>query len=248
MRVVAFPNMSQALNDTGHPVVFACDTDQLFTTITDAASTGEKPYMWAPATCNSWRTGPDIIDSWDSITSNLALNNKWYFGEDLDIYAGPSKWNDPDLLVIGFGSLNTTQYLTQFMLWALMDAPLMVSFDIRNISADNLAILLASEIIAVNQDPAGVQGSLVARDAGVGQIWVKPMADQSKVVVLFNPGGTGPRDICVTWAQLGWADNVLIGGRDLWLSEDLGQFRQNYCQKNILDYGASIIQFTPVSM
>lgn len=40
-----------------------------------------------------------------------------------------------------------------------MKAPLVIGCDIRNISKEYLDILTAPEVIAVNQDPLGAQGS-----------------------------------------------------------------------------------------
>ena len=48
-----------------------------------------------------------------------------------------------------------------------------------------LAILCNPEVIAVDQDPAGVQGRLGAQE-GLLEVWVKPLAVGSKAVGLFN--------------------------------------------------------------
>jgi hypothetical protein len=44
-----------------------------------------------------------------------------------------------------------------FGLWALMKAPLLLSADLPNLTADVLAIVNATEVIGVNQDALGVQ-------------------------------------------------------------------------------------------
>jgi len=245
-RVTAFDNFSLYMNQTNRPIVFSCDTSELFTTQTIARQTGEKPYTWGPTTCNLWRTGNDISANWDSIINNANQNNKWLFGEDMSQYAGPGQWNDPDVLLVGHPSLNTTQYLSQLMLWSIMSSPLIIGVDVRNITSEAITILTAAGIIAVNQDPNGVQGLLVAHD-GFGQIWLKALSDGSKVTVLYNPSGAGQRDICVTWNTLGWPDNTLLAAYDVYLKSDLGQYRTNYCQKNIPENGSSMIKFTPAS-
>ena len=43
-------------------------------------------------------------------------------------------------------------------LWAIMASPLLMSVDLRTIRHEYKAILQNSEIIAVNQDPMGIQG------------------------------------------------------------------------------------------
>jgi alpha-N-acetylgalactosaminidase len=46
-------------------------------------------------------------------------------------------------------------------MWAIMASPLLMSVDLRTIRPEFKAILLNTEIIAVNQDPMGVQGRRV---------------------------------------------------------------------------------------
>ncbi len=45
--------------------------------------------------------------------------------------------------------------------WSILASPLILGNDIRNMSAECLDIILNTEVIAVNQDPAGVRGALV---------------------------------------------------------------------------------------
>lgn len=56
-----------------------------------------------------------------------------------------------------------SQERTQFALWAIFAAPLLMSNDLRNIPQASREILLNKEIIAVNQDTLGKQGKVVAR-------------------------------------------------------------------------------------
>jgi alpha-galactosidase len=50
------------------------------------------------------------------------------------------------------------QEKTQFALWAIFAAPLLMSNDLRNVPEASRQVLLNTEIIAVNQDPLGRQG------------------------------------------------------------------------------------------
>ena len=52
---------------------------------------------------------------------------------------------------------------SHFALWALLKAPLMVGADLSKLSAEGFKILLAKEVIAVNQDKLGVAGDLVSK-------------------------------------------------------------------------------------
>lgn len=62
------------------------------------------------------------------------------------------------MLEIGNGGMTTTEYMTHFSLWAITKAPLIVGCDVTNMTADTIAILTNPEVIAVNQDPLGIQG------------------------------------------------------------------------------------------
>jgi len=65
------------------------------------------------------------------------------------------------VLEVGNIGMTTTEYITHFSLWAITKAPLIIGCDVTNMSADTLAILTNSEVIAVNQDPLGVQGKKI---------------------------------------------------------------------------------------
>lgn len=66
-------------------------------------------------------------------------------------------------LVIGNFGLSIDEEKIQMALWSMWSAPLIVSTDLRQISAQSKAILLNRDVIAVNQDPFGVQGRAVVQ-------------------------------------------------------------------------------------
>ncbi|KAH3756401.1 alpha galactosidase [Pelomyxa schiedti] len=101
----------------------------------------EDPATWAEPVGNSWRT-TESNDAWAD-------------------YAGPGGWNDPDMLEVGNGGMTYEEYKTHFSLWCLAKAPLLIGCDITDISNDTLSILTAPEVLAVSQDPLGVQGKKV---------------------------------------------------------------------------------------
>jgi alpha-galactosidase len=141
---VRYPIMSLALNQSGRPIFFSmCEWGV------------DNPAYWAPAVGNSWRTTGDISDDWATMTNRLDDN------EPLYPFAGPGGWNDPDMLEVGNGGMTTDEYQSHFSLWALMKAPLIIGCDVTTMSSDTLNILGNEEVIAINQDPLGVQGRRV---------------------------------------------------------------------------------------
>lgn len=170
--------------------------------------TGETPWNWAPGVARLWRVTPDIHDAYWSLLTNFERD------ASLSWQATPGGWNDPDMLEVGNGGMTTTQYRTMFSLWAELAAPLIAGNDLTEMSAASRAILLNRRVIAVDQDPLGVQGYPVPNSAGY---WVltKPLADGSRTVVLFNQTGW-PATISTSLSQIGFTRPAEYRLLDLW--------------------------------
>jgi alpha-galactosidase len=142
-------------------------------------------YTFGPSVANSWRTDTDVGVPGD-VEFTAVLRNL-----DADAAqpqaAGPGHWNDPDYLGPGQG-MTAAQFRTQFSMWALLAAPLMVSEDLVSMSSATQTTLTNREAIAIDQDPAGVQARLLA-SSGSGQVWVKPLSDGTRAVALLNRSG-----------------------------------------------------------
>lgn len=101
-----------------------------------------------------WRSTGDIFDTWESI-KNLAQSQ--IVAQE---YNGKGCFNDMDMLVVGMNGKGNVglkgctaeEYKTHFSLWALLNSPLMIGCDIRNMTEDTKKILLNKDVIAVNQD------------------------------------------------------------------------------------------------
>lgn len=72
-------------------------------------------------------------------------------------------------LIIGNFGLSYEQSKTQFAMWAVFAAPLLMSVDLRTIRPDYKAILQNRKIIAVNQDRLGIQGRRIYKVSLLGQ-------------------------------------------------------------------------------
>ena len=178
------------------------------------------PWMWGPGTGELWRTTSDIKD--------YALVMWWnmLYTEPLAPFAGPGAWNDPDMLEVGNGGMSDMWYRTHLNLWAMMAAPLIAGNDLRTMDADTQAMLTNAELIAVDQDPAGIPGKRLTHFGGL-EVWARPLTlDGLRAVVLFNNRYLGG-DAEVRWSQIGLAS----GGayvHDIWTHEDLGFFEESY--------------------
>jgi alpha-galactosidase len=182
-------------------------------------SPGEPPYeesaftsyTFGPSDGNSWRTDTDVgfpgIVGFSQVIRNL----------DADAAhpeaAGPGHWNDPDYLAADQG-LSGAQFKTQLSMWAMVAAPLMVSDNLTTITRASLNALKNSEVLAIDQDPAGVQGRLLA-SSGEGQVWVKPLYDGQRAVALLNVGSNAQR-IATSAAAIGMPPASSYRVRNLW--------------------------------
>jgi alpha-galactosidase len=142
-------------------------------------------YTFGPSVGNSWRTDTDVGVPGDVEFSSVLRNL------DADAAnpeaAGPGHWNDPDYLGPDQG-MTAAQFRTQFSMWAMLAAPLMVSEDLVSMSSATQTTVTNREAIAIDQDPAGVQARLLA-STGEGQVWVKPLSDGTRAVALLNRSG-----------------------------------------------------------
>jgi alpha-galactosidase len=78
------------------------------------------------------------------------------------------------------------------------------------------AILTNRDVIRVDQDWGGQQGALLHSDTvSHTQVWVKPMHDGSRAVVLLNRGTT-PTTITVAAADLGLPPSNDYQALDVW--------------------------------
>ncbi|CAN1166010.1 Alpha-galactosidase 2, partial [Linum perenne] len=194
---IRYAKMSSALLKVRRPILYSiCTGGQ------------EDPAKWAGRYGNAWRTTGDINDTWASMTSNADQNNIW------GRYAGPGRWNDPDMLEVGNGGMSLEEYQSHFSIWSLMKAPLLIGCDVRTASKRILSILGNKEVIEVNQDPLGVQGRKIRSKAGL-EIWAGPLSRKRSVVVLWNKSKS-KATISVRWREIGISPETPLTVRDLW--------------------------------
>jgi alpha-galactosidase len=128
------------------------------------------------------------------------------------------------MLEVGNGGMTEDEYRTHFSLWSILAAPLIAGNDLTQMTPYTVDLLTNREVIAVDQDPLGKQGFRVEQE-GPFEVWMKPMADGSKVVGLFNRQRTEER-ITAHFDLLGIHGEAQV--RDLWLKKDLGTYKDSF--------------------
>ena len=227
-----YAKIRDALARSGRPIVFSiCEWGS------------NRPWEWAPKTGNLWRTTGDIADRWTSMLAIVDLSSQYWS------VAKPGAWNDPDMLEVGNGGMTRDEYRAHFSLWAIMAAPLMAGNDVRAMrdstrqAAATRDILLNKEVIAVDQDSLGVQGTIYQNSPPELQVWMKPLADGSRAVVLLNRASV-PSMITVNWDRIGIRTKE-ARVRDLWTHTDSAVVADRYGAM-VPSHGVVMLRVWPV--
>lgn len=228
----AYATMADALKASGRTILLSmCEWGNA------------QPWLWAQKIGNSWRTTGDITDKWSGKHGySWGLTNIVDMNAPLWPHAGPGHWNDPDMLEVGNGGMTDVEYRSHFSLWAIMAAPLIAGNDVATMTPATHEILTNREIIAVDQDPLGVQGRRVWKD-GDREVWAKPLAGGGRALVLFNRGEV-PAEIRADWAMLDVPASLAFAIRDLWAHRDLGK-RRGSIAATVAPHGVVMLTLKP---
>ncbi|MCQ2133871.1 MAG: glycoside hydrolase family 27 protein [Bacteroidales bacterium] len=230
--------MRNALRKAGRPILFSiCEWGS------------NKPWEWAEEVGHSWRTTGDIGPAFLPVptTYNEQGRPNWKPQSVIDIiekneplrrYAGPGHWNDPDMLEVGnsitvdgvYYEMTDSEDRAHFTIWCMMAAPLILGNDLTKITDETLAIIKNKEMIAVDQDPLGIQG-LRLKTEGDLQYWFKPLSDGDWAFCVMNIGEADV-PLAIDWSTLEVDDE--LSGRKTSFS------KVNYSVKDIWNGGAPV--------
>jgi alpha-galactosidase len=195
----AYKTITAALRKAGRPMVLSiCEWGN------------DKPWEWGPTVGHLWRTTGDIYNCFDCIKDHgtwkafgtMQIMDKQ---ENLRKYAGPGHWNDPDMLEVGNG-MPANEDRAHFTMWAMMAAPLITGNDLRSMSPATKETLTNREVLAIDQDPLGVQGFRYAAKDSL-ETWLKPLAG-GKWAVAFLNRSRKPQPVRFDWQATPITDEV----------------------------------------
>ena len=220
----AYRLMRDALYSTGRPILFSiCEWGR------------NQPWLWAQDIGHSWRTTGDIAPIFDGIMDygswqSLGVMQILDLQHGLREFAGPGHWNDPDMLQVGNG-MSVNQDRAHFTMWCMLSAPLLLGNDLTNMSAETLEIITNRDIIAVNQDPLGVQGLLLKSENGL-EFWFKPLSDGAWALCILNRD-TSETEYTIDWKDFDFTDDlsnrstmfekITYSLKDLWSGKNQGK-------------------------
>jgi len=203
LMIAAYQKMGAALRATGRPIVFSLCQYGV-----------DEPWKFGPGVgATMWRTTDDINDTFERMISIA------YAQVGLGKYTAPGRWNDPDMLEVGNGGMNTEEYKVHMSLWAVLGAPLLAGNDLSKMTAETKGILMNREVIAIDQDALGKGGDRVFQ-VGDLSVWERKLTGGRTAVAIVN-AGRGGRDEPFDLAMLGFPKGARV--RDVWAGKDLGR-------------------------
>ena len=184
------------------------------------------PGTWVDGAAFSWRTTGDIYASWESVRGILAENLY------MSAYCSRGHYNDMDMLEVGVTTwdghqLTTEENKTHFGMWCIMNSPLLIGCDVRNLNPTALNLLKNTELIALNQDTLYQQAYVVDYQNGCYTL-VKDLERRDSTLrafAVYNPTDE-TRTVKVSFADLCLAGDVQL--RDLFQKKDVGTFTDSY--------------------
>eukprot|EP01098_Paradermamoeba_levis_P016984 TRINITY_DN947_c0_g2_i2.p1 TRINITY_DN947_c0_g2~~TRINITY_DN947_c0_g2_i2.p1 ORF type:complete len:169 (-),score=63.67 TRINITY_DN947_c0_g2_i2:87-593(-) len=155
--------------------------------------------------------------------------------------------------------LTQAQSRTMFSIWSVMAAPLLIGSSIVELNAFDLETYSNQEVIAVDQDPLGLQGVRIAgADLSPGNsptpsptnIWGKKLQDQSWAIIFLNNANTTSDVVCDSecFAKTDFPASAVLQVRDLWQHAVIGTTSaSSYTARSVPPNGGSVLlRFTRV--
>lgn len=187
------------------------------------------PGTWVEKLADSWRISEDIRPVWSSVR-HIVEKNLY-----LSAYAHDGHYNDMDMLAVGYNikpspfwvdglGLSYAEEEAHFGMWCIMSSPLLLGCDIEYIPEETMRIITNPELIAVNQDPLGLQAHVVQHE-GETYVFAKDILRRhggARAVALYNPSDSAA-SFSVTADVLEFAGEMKL--RDLNLRSDLAPCR-----------------------
>ena len=193
------------------------------------------PGTWSADVADSWRTTGDIYDAWRSVRGILAENLY------LAVYCKPGHYNDMDMLEVG-RSMSQTEDETHFGMWCIMNSPLLIGCDMRNIRKEPLELMKNADLIGINQDKTFQQAYLVKRtnDCYILTRDIEKLQGTKRVFAIYNPTDE-PRYVTVNFRDIELEGSVQL--RDCFAQREIGTFATGF-QVTVPAHGTRIYKAT----
>lgn len=205
--VTRYAAISDALQDVGIKGIAICQWGTPYATPTGL----EGPSTWTPPLSNSYRVSDDIAKGWNNV---MRIMNQAIHVNFKNV-SGPGHWSDMDMMEVGNPGMTVTEQASHFAIWAMFKSTLMISTSIADANSDTVTILQNRDLIAMNQDEAGLPVSLVQRFTNNKDVYVGDLANGDKAVLLLDLSN-GTRTLSIDFAEVGIASATV---KNLWTGD-----------------------------
>ena len=185
-------------------------------------------------------------------------------------YSGPGSWADADMMQLctyGEGAtrhfphqgLTLVEYESHLAVWSVLASPLIHSADLRTVGARHpecLSLMLNGEVLAVNQDAAGLpprvvfQQYNVSASAGggnsstiVAQAFARQLSGGRTALVLLNRA-EGTAVLAAKWAELGFPEGATMAVRDVLRKADMPPVAGKF-EASVPKHGVAFVVLSP---
>ncbi|OKK16159.1 alpha-galactosidase [Streptomyces sp. CB00455] len=182
-------------------------------------------WNWASGHGDLWRTSDDLL--FYKETPGLT---KMYRNFDQALHPAAQHtgyYNDPDMLMVGLNGMTAQRSRLHMSLWSIAGAPLLAGNNLATMSAETRDILTSPEVLAIDQDPRGLQGVKVSEDTRNLQVYGKVLSGSGKRAVMLLNRTASAANITVRWADLGLTP-ASATVRNAWTRTDAGTFATGY--------------------
>lgn len=245
-----YATMSMALKASGRDILFA------------ACNWGtDKPWQWMKSLgAHMYRSTGDIQDNFKSFSS-IALSQLDNF-----CMSGQECFNDIDMLTVGmYGKGNVAlgractdeEYQTQFALWCMLGAPLMLGGDVRAMNGFCEKLVLNRNLLRINQDSecrppyVAYRGRAIYNGPDAENHWeeypdggltlFRHLSGNEFAIGYFNLSPR-PVEIPFTFADVGlpYGSGVALALTDAITGEELGVHR-DYCNLRLESHCSRVL-------
>ena len=229
---VGYPAMGTALEN----ITFSCSW---------AAYLGdnetEKPFdKFIDAGCDLWRNWHDIQCSWESLVSII---DHW---GNYSATLMRTKGHDPDMLLAGNDCITIAEAQSQFAIWSIVAAPLIMGNDLRTVSTEAKDILLNEEAIAIDQDPSLPGGRVSAYSMNETEVWQRNLTNGDVALAVLNKANSS----AVVSLELkhldlpGSTTSSVVAVRDIFRRTDLHEPRSSSLDFQVSAHGVAFLRLS----
>ena len=205
--VTRYTAISDALQSVGIKGIAICQWGTPYISPTGL----EGPSSWTPPLSNSYRVSDDIAQGWANV---MRIMNQAIHVNSKNL-SGPGHWSDMDMMEVGNPGMTVTEQASHFAIWAMFKSTLMISTSIPAANSDTVTILQNRDLIAINQDEAGLPVTLVQRFTNDRDVYAGDLANGDKAVLLLDLSNT-TRTLSLDLTDIGIASATV---KNLWTGD-----------------------------